>query len=238
MDEIRARSRHSHVAVRMYHCIIVFGGTWQKDDDPQLSLHMIWMYNLYTEQWGKHQIPDDHVAPPPTDSACAVVLGKDVFMFGGFVINVGTTNALWKLSWTPQGTPPGTPPGTPQGMPQVILHGTPQGAPQRTPQGCFLWSQIGTYESKQKCPSPRQGHSGWEYGQKLWIFGCVGSDLDGYLKAHEDFTEYGTNNQLLYFDPSSEEWQNPKCFGNIPHPLSGHATAVLGNKVCITWWSA
>ena len=242
MDEISAQSRCSHVAVRMYHHIIVFGGTLRKDE-PQLSLHMIWMYNLYTEEWGKHQIPDDHMVPPPTDSACAVVLGKDVFMFGGYVRNTGAaTNALWKLSWIPQGTQslpgalPGALPGIPQrmaqGMAQGIPNGTPQATPQRMPQGCFSWSQIGKYESNLKRPSPRAEHSGWEYAEKLWIFGSEGGNPDGFLSVHGDFTD-DANNQLLYFDPTSEEWQNPECFGDIPNPIESHATEVLRNKVWI-----
>ena len=222
MDERRSW----HVAVVMNHCVVVFGGI--KVGGSQSSLHVIWMYNLYTEQWDKHQIPDDHIVPPPTNCACAVVTGKDIFMFGGYARFGQVTNALWKLSWIPQGTLP----GTPQGMPQGIPHGTPQGTTQRTPQGCFLWSQIGRCESKQKCPSPRMFHSGWEYAEKLWIFGGEGRYHDGFLNVHGDFTN-GVTNQLLYFDPSSEEWQNPECFGDIPNPVHGHATAILRNKVWI-----
>ena len=93
-----AMKRFDHVSVRLDHYIVVFGGKWFRNG--QLSLNVIWMYNLYTEQWRKHGIPAHTMAPPPTYEACAAVIDMDIYMFGGN--STGTlTNALWKLSKTP-----------------------------------------------------------------------------------------------------------------------------------------
>ena len=55
-----------HVAVRVDHTIVVFGGTSQvvggdindkyHYQDYQLR-HIIWIYNLYIEQWRRYRIP-------------------------------------------------------------------------------------------------------------------------------------------------------------------------------------
>ena len=90
---------HSHVAVRLANFIIAFGG--EKQNKEPLSHHVIWMYNIYTEQWSKHVIPDTKVAPPRTSCSCAVAVGSDIYMFGGWRHDEGNaTNTLWKLTIT------------------------------------------------------------------------------------------------------------------------------------------
>ena len=56
----------------------------------------------------------------------------------------------------------------------------------KTAKGHFTWSKI-KHQDKVKMPSPRRYHSGWEYGNKLWIFGGCGPLLEGY---HNDFGDY------------------------------------------------
>ena len=89
-----------HVAVPLGEYILVFGGkfgTFQKDSS--VSHDIIWMYNLYTEQWRKHRIPESELCPPHTLTVCAVAIKEDVFKFGGFNFSHGTySSELWKLS--------------------------------------------------------------------------------------------------------------------------------------------
>ena len=74
---------YGHVAVRLNHHIVVTAGT-----DPQnskaMSTPVIWTYNLYTEQWRKHQIPDKKNAPHPVAAACAATIKEHIYMFGGW----------------------------------------------------------------------------------------------------------------------------------------------------------
>ena len=135
-----------HIAVRINNCILMTGGKagGKEVTRKPMSCHVIWAYNIYTEHWRKHLIPAHKKAPPPNERACAVVLGEDVYMFGGLYLSVnetsgdnGTyTNALWKLSGTSQ--------------------------------ECFNWTEI-EFQTDVKLPSPRGRHCGWEYA-KL----CVG----------------------------------------------------------------
>ena len=51
-----------------------------------------------------------------------------------------------------------------------------------------MWSKV-VAQNKAKTPSPRLGHSGWEYEGQLWTFGGTGLSLylDDYLTDHGDF---------------------------------------------------
>ena len=199
-----ARTRYDHVAVRFYHYIVVLGGRWHGIE--ALSLNVIWTYNIYTEQWSKLGISAGAMAPPPTYEACAAVIGLDIYIFGGNRIktlsNWPTTNSLWKLS--------------------------------KTPNARFEWSKIEII-NKAKSPSPRCLHSGWEYDGKLWTFGGRGLSPIGFLNDHGDYQDYDVlskvNNQLLCFDPTCQEWMNPKCSGSVPPPLAGHASTIITDNV-------
>ena len=196
-----AQERYNHAAVRLEHCILVFGGMSRQQ--RTLSLRVIWMYNLFTEQWRKYDIVDGQTCPPATFYASATVIGSEIYMFGGKYVNYGPeTNVLWKLSRT---------------------------------QGQFTWMQIKA-KSDRESPSCRFAHSGWEYANKLWIFGGKGAPLNGHINDQGDYTERGENNQLLCFNPSCQEWTNPVCSGDIPSPRHEHATAIIGDKAWLFGW--
>ena len=91
-----------HVAARFTNYVFVFGG----EDNRQrpLPLHEIWMYNLYTEYWRKHVISSPKLPPPMIRHPCAVTIGRDIYLFGGWKYNKScSTNALWKLTITSTG---------------------------------------------------------------------------------------------------------------------------------------
>ena len=186
-----------HVAVNRGHYILVFSGRFPKGQGL-MPLHVIWAYNLYTEEWTKHVIPQGQTVPTNRSYACAVVIGSDVYMFGGYMFpERNETNTLWKLASDPQES--------------------------------FVWSEIVAI-NKEKTPSPRSEHTGWEHGGKLWTFGGSGSSLAGYLYEYGDFV-HNCNNQLLCFNPSNEEWTNPQCYGFVPEPRDGHATTKSQDKI-------
>ena len=198
--------RGEHIAVRLEHCILVTGGVWMNGE--QISHRLIWLYNLFTEQWTEHTISmkESQQAPQATDGACAVGIGDDVYMFGGLqVAEKENTNALWKL---------------------------------HTSNGpfYFAWHQI-NITSNSAAPSPRACHAGWEHAGKLWIFGGYGPPMDGYLNKHGDFEMdpwipgFGSNNQLLCFNTLCNKWTNPECSGSVPAPRFCHAVTVIQDKV-------
>ena len=220
-NEFRAQCRYAHVAVPLDHYIIVFGGKWR--DNQPFNIHTIWMYNLYTEQWETHFISEDEMSAewgkyclPQTrgqyvtsaiSSACAVPIGGDVFLFGGIGRAVQFNYTTGKQQ-------------------QYEYASNALAKLSRTRQGTLSWSYI-KHQSKMKSPSPRCYHTGWEYAEKLWIFGGNGSLGDGFLNDNGDFTQADANNQLMCFNPSCGEWTNPECTGNIPEPRTGHSSAIL-----------
>ena len=188
---------YGHVAVCLDNYIMVIGGI-DMNSEP-VSTHVILMYNVYTDQWRKHQIPVHKNAPPPVACACAVAIGTDIYMFGGFELDkkLNTeTNELWKLT---------------EGL------------------QCIDWSKIEFYHDV-KLPSPRCDHSGWKYKECLWVFGGFGPFSSKYLNDHGDFFNK-QNNQLLCYDPATQKWTNPQCFGTVPCPRRAHSTAVIRDKV-------
>ena len=196
--------RASHSAVQVGSCILVISGLgWDdrrhKYPSKPLSSRLLWLYNLYTEQWRKLVIPNAKRTPVPFCAGVAVVIKEDIYTFGGLEVmrepgRPSGTNALWKMS--------------------------------KTQKGCFVWHNI--KHKMEESPSPRWRHSGWAFAGKLWTFGGSGKSPTGYLNNHGDFHSHGTygeNNQLFCYDPVTEKWTNPHCFGNVPSPRRSHATS-------------
>ena len=188
---------YSPCAVCVENHIIVFGG--KDENDEPLSFHNIWMYNVYTEQWGKHAIPEEKEAPPETLYPGTVVIDADTYMFGGWVCaEEDYTNEVWRLT--------------------------------RTPECCFEWRK-GKARRKKQTPSPRRCFVAWEYAGQLWAFGGCGWPLVSYLNDHGDFDDLGRNNQLLCYDPISEDWRNLNPSGTIPEPHFDPVSTTIGDKV-------
>ena len=180
---------------------VIIIGGAEKSSEP-ISAHKIWMYNLYTEEWRKLVISAESCAPEPFLCASAVAIDRTIHIFGGMnIYGHNKRNELWTLS--------------------------------RSSGGCFVWRFIKP-QCKEESPSPRALHTAWEYAGKLWTFGGIGLSSKGYLNDHGDFagtTKSTVNNQLLCYDPHSQKWTNPQCFGEVPSPRTGHACAIMKNKV-------
>ena len=50
------------------------------------------------------------------------------------------------------------------------------------PEDRFIWTYI-KRKKKTKAPCPRCYHTGWEYAQKLWIFGGTLYDMSGFFST-------------------------------------------------------
>ena len=201
LDEI-PKQRNSHSAVYLDNCLIIVGGVG-KSDEP-VSMREIWMYNLYTEKWRKLVLSAQSCAPEPCQGAAAVAIDRTLYIFGGITSHCCKrkhSNELWTLS--------------------------------KSTGGCFTWRFIET-QCKEESPSPRAFHTGWAYAGKLWTFGGIGLSSKGYLNDHGHCVgnaECTVNNQLLCYDPNSQTWTNPQCFGDVPSPRTHHACASMKKKV-------
>ena len=94
--EFSPERRFDHCAVSLDNCIIIIGGQCTY----KVSTRVIWSYNLYTEEWREHEIPDTSFAPEAFSGAVAAAIDKTIYTFGGYSATGELSNALWKLSKT------------------------------------------------------------------------------------------------------------------------------------------
>ena len=221
-------SRKGHMAVRVPGQIVVFGGEdvikniseqVQYITVSMFSMRVIWVYHLEIDRWTKTALPETHVVPPPSAFACAVAIGSQIYLHGGFLVRSDTaesTGALWKLTSAAAG---------------------------------ITWSEM-KFRNKKSIPSPRFLHVGWEYEEKLWIFGGVGVRLENYMFIKDDSKEgddsdddddnnndsdddgkFSWNNQLACYNPNNNKWNTVLFWGTAPSPRSSHAVAKIKDNI-------
>ena len=192
-----------HVVVRLEHYILVFSGRYGKyANSTAVPRNMIWMYNLYTEQWSKQMIPESELCPPNTACASAVSIKEYVLLFGGYIFEQGDfCNELWKLSKSSEGLFTWC---------KVIPENTKEPSPRCEHSGWTHAQKLWIFAGK----GPPAGDDLNDNGKFLLLRN----------NTH-------CNNQLFCFNPFSEEWTNPKCCGSIPSPRLSHASTIIGNTV-------
>ena len=201
-----------HSSVRLDNYVIIIGGRWNpgcgKGGKPR-STRKLWMYNLYTEGWREYAIPKHVIARSglPEPFHFAVAVA-----INGTIYTFGGADYVGSRTrnelWTLS----------------------------KAKTGCFTWRSIKPQCDKES-PSPRRAYTGWEYAQKLWVFGGIGPSLEGYLHDHGDITSIGVghpeNNQLLCYVPNTQKWTNPPGCGEVPSPRACHSSTIINDKVWI-----
>ena len=198
-----------HCAVHLDNYLIIFGGHFQKIEGilhKFESTRIIRMYNLYTEQWKEHIIPDTSDAPPPFSGAVAAAIDGSIYTFGGCDTNCAITNHdLWKLrrtkregfTWSLAATQCKEKSPSPR-----VMH-----------TGCGYAGKLWLFGGEG--PSP-EGYLN-DHGDLIEL---------------QDGNVY--NNQLLCYDPYTCEWANPECFGDVPLPDLCHGGTIIKDKVWCT----
>ena len=196
-----------HVAVPLGEYILVFSGRIGHPNSVNykpVSPNIIWIFNLYTEQWCKHMIPESKSCPPDTAYSCAVAIKEDVFVFGGYNFSLSTwSTELWKLSKSSKGS-------FTWSTVITYMYNIKVPSPRCSHSG---W----TYSGKL-----------WIFAG----FGpSLAGYLNDYGEFLQFLNDVGYNNQLLSFNPSSKEWATLQCSGSIPLPRASHASTTIWNKV-------
>ena len=60
-----------HCGITLDNFVIIIGCKFKDAPSEPLSTHSIWIYNLYTEEWKKHLVPNTSCAPKSFDRAVA-----------------------------------------------------------------------------------------------------------------------------------------------------------------------
>ena len=84
-NELASEIRSGHCAVSFYNFLIIIGGRCNIGHDRavEISTRVIWIYNLYTEEWKKQDTLNTSCAPETFQSAVAVAIDKTIHTFGG-----------------------------------------------------------------------------------------------------------------------------------------------------------
>ena len=133
----------NHSAVQLDNFMVIFRGLLLDEEDYVPFTYVIWTYNLYTEEWEKHVIPkhviDKNGAPEPFHLAVAVAINRTIYTFGGTGYGYyADTIRERNALWTLS----------------------------KAKTGSFTWNFI-EFQHDKDSPSPRIGHTGWEYAGKL-----------------------------------------------------------------------
>lgn len=193
--------------------IIVWGGHRYDDSRNErfLSSTLIWVFNAEIEKWKSVECKD---SPPLLSGSCSVLLGDDIFIFGGCKRAVYGAfadihyNDLYRLNLK-----------------------------QLTWEKCPVKSG--------KLPSPRDKLAGWSSASdnRLYFFGGFGPTFETlFLDSFGDFDEIsnynrrlGWNNQLVYYDITTQLWHCPKysCSKEAPKPRAAHTITKINDNQCI-----
>ena len=163
---------------------------------------IIWIYNLWTEQWRKYELPPAKYLPV-NDHQCGVEIKSDIYMFGGF----SHASMLWKLARSADDS---------FAWNRIEFKGC-----KKTPslrKGHSVWEY-----NENMWIFGGFGVSPAGYINDHGDFAITTASLNG--------TDYGCNNQLLSYDPVIQTWTNVPCSGDVPAPQSDASTAILKNKV-------
>ena len=207
-DLKKPNPKDGHVAVRLQRNIVLLGGGYR--DSPRTmyySMRVIWSYNLDIDRWIKLVLPERQAIPHPAVGQCAVAIRLDIYLHGGGQYREGDfLGLLFPSLWKLSGTSDSR----------------------------IAWSQI-NFPKGQGVPSERFCHAGWEYQNKLWMFGGFGNCNNDSFHASEDFQftnhTLGYTNQLWCFDPDMQVWKNVQCTGSKPSPRHRHAITKIRANV-------
>ena len=207
-DEIKYPKGY-HCAVHLDNYLIIFGGHFQTFHNilhSMESARIIWMYNLYTEEWKKHVIPDTSDSPPQFTGAVATAINGSIYTFGGCDTNRTITNHdLWKLRRTKR-----------EGF-TWSLSATQCKEKSPSPRaGHSGWGYAGKlWIFRGEGPSPAEGYL---------------NDHGDIIEERND-NGHVPNNQLLCYNPYTYEWTNPACYGDVPSPGASSGSTIIKDKV-------
>ncbi len=144
-EERRFKHSHSIIAADLGGTIVCIDMERPRD---------IFSYNVHSEVWRRYEMPSS-VPAPDLWQPSYTVLGRDLFVFGGYRsridptdelggVEVEVTNEVWQLTYDADGR--------------------------------LIWVNL-SKTNKAKTPSPRFGHVMWAYGNNVWSFGGRGKEL-------------------------------------------------------------
>ena len=184
-----------HVAIRWKDSIVLL-------NESEKEKHIIWMYNLWTEQWRKYELPRGKCLPK-TYHHRGVEIASDIYMFGGF----SYSDMLWKLARNTDDS--------------FVWNTIEFKDCAKTPS---LRTGHAVWEYKEKM------WIFGGYGVSPAGYLNDHGDFAHVTRTLTNRTDYGYTNQLLFYDPLMQTWTNVPCSGDVPAPCTDISTAQITDK--------
>ena len=222
---LRPRPRSMHVGILLHSELVVFGGC---NENGLLCMCVIWtctFKDTNAAYWRKHLIPRGQAIPTPCSHGCAVELDGAVYMHGGRLDDFG--GDVYDLR--------GHGRNLVRGRGRNLVSSGALWRLKKDGKGHFNWQEI-IFSDPSAIPSPRSEHNGWQFHNRMWIFGGRSSAPSGYLHKHGIYKSYSSdrvvyvNNQLLCYNPRDETWIDMAAH-KAPSPRFRACTATCGNKL-------
>lgn len=201
-------ARSGHISACYEKFLLVWGGfnESQAHGHGYIPRNKLEMYNTETENWHSlEQKYDPPHTPPGLSGACAILMGKSLYLYAGYcsysyteLHKLDLKTMTWQLI-TPNGQVP-----APRDKAAGFCH----------EERLFFFGGFG--------PPIREPMGMWLYEHGTFVM-----DEDT-LQNRES---RGWNNQLLVFDPKNNTWSNPRYQGEPPSPRAAHAMTKIGDKV-------
>uniref|UniRef100_A0AAY4BSP5 Kelch domain-containing protein 2 n=1 Tax=Denticeps clupeoides TaxID=299321 RepID=A0AAY4BSP5_9TELE len=197
--------RSGHVAVVDGNCMYVWGGYKNAETAGLFDLYLprneIWIYNMETGRWKKHQTEGD--LPAPMSGSCGMCVEGVLYLFGGHHAN-GNTNLVYRLPlrasvlcWEKMRDLKGLAPTCKDKL------------------GCWVYKNRLVYFGGYGYVA-QDGHRGtFEYDENSFMGNNAGR---------------GWNNHIHILDLDILSWNQPITKGNSPSPRAAHACATVGNR--------
>jgi len=209
-DTRQLHSRIGHIAFEYEGRMLVWGGYKENSNGSHsryLDTEELLSYNPYIDLWTLKETKNAPMAG--ISGSCAVVFDDTLYVFGGYYDQFpdigGNTNGLYALNLKSS-----------------------------------AWREVDTGASCKPLPCDKM--TGWEHNQRLYFFAGFGPRPDVPSNSQCSFQldmstlhrgNRGWNNQLVCFDPLTEQWIQVKQKGQIPLPRAAHAAAKIGNLVYV-----
>eukprot|EP01121_Diplochlamys_sp_Union-15-3_P019148 TRINITY_DN7140_c0_g1_i1.p1 TRINITY_DN7140_c0_g1~~TRINITY_DN7140_c0_g1_i1.p1 ORF type:complete len:340 (+),score=62.28 TRINITY_DN7140_c0_g1_i1:42-1061(+) len=89
------KPREGHIVVAVNNTIFIFGGSQESESTEPIQINDLWAYTIEGNHWNK--ILTTGSVPSPRTGSTASVVGKNIYLFGGLVIEKGWVNELYVL---------------------------------------------------------------------------------------------------------------------------------------------
>lgn len=201
------RVGHICVALNDGALFLLWGGANNRLASSVSSSTYLWMYNTLTNYCTRQYCTGE--CPPDSSGATSSLIGHQLYVFGGLSFSENyCMNGLYCLDL-------------------------------RT----FVWRNLNLNASAQptspinsaKCVS-------WSYNGRLYVFGGYGcAQVEHFIQLLDNQPDFnivtdsrwpatGWNNQLVEYDPRSNNWRWPKYSGKVPSARAGHTGALMHSK--------